>query len=73
MLAFFFRDVNLSCDEFVGKAKADPQWAQEFILEYMLRMKQKVTKRKMGGESPLLRDRFQPLKTGSYTGIVPIL
>ncbi len=27
MLAFFFRDVDLSCDEFVGRAKADPQWA----------------------------------------------
>jgi hypothetical protein len=42
MLAFFLRDVNLTCDEFVGKAKADPQWAQGFILECMLRMKQKV-------------------------------
>jgi integrase len=51
MLAFFFRDVNLTCDEFVGKAKADPQWAQGFVLEYMLRMKQKVLDRKMAAGS----------------------
>jgi hypothetical protein len=43
MLVFYFRDVGLSCDEFLGRAKADTLWAQQFILEYMLRMKQRVT------------------------------
>jgi len=51
MLAFFLRDVGLSCDEFLGRAKADPQWAQQFILEYMLRMKQRVLERKMAAGS----------------------
>ena len=60
MLAFFFRDVGLSCDEFVERAKADPQWAQGFILEYMLRMKQKVQERKMAAGSIIVIIEQQP-------------
>ena len=50
-LAGFFRDVGFDADEFVAKAKADPNWAQKFITDHMLKQKQRVLEKEIEASS----------------------
>lgn len=70
-LAQFFRDVGFNADKFVAKSKADPEWAQKFITDYMLKQKQRVLNKEIvaGSLSNIRKPLRLLLEMNDVTGI----
>ena len=47
-LATFLEYAGMDVDSFVKKAKAQPQWAQEIIVKYLLKEKERAVKKEIG-------------------------
>jgi len=47
-LASFLEYIGMDVDRFVRKAKAQPKWAQETIVEYLLKEKERVARKEIG-------------------------